>query len=186
MGKNEVVRSKMARMGPGTTVQAADFRAGRQNAAPQHDHGGVQPATPGSGWDPDYAHSASTGPETPASANSTGNNGPAGSPSGGDLGNHRGWAEEPAPATATEAAKAQTKAEGAPQARSGDGGREGWRQHSSHTSVGHRDIQRGRRDKAVPAEPATGRTGGSLSVSPAQGRTEHKQKKRSRRRKRKK
>ncbi len=108
MATNEVVRAKMARMGPGTTVQVVDFRTGRQNAAPQHDHGGVQSATPGSGRDPDYAHSASTGSETPASANSTVNNGPAGSPGGVEPGNHRGWAKEPAPATTTEAAKAQT------------------------------------------------------------------------------
>ncbi len=186
MGKNEVVRAKVARMGPGTTVQAADFRTGRQNAAPKHHHGAVQSATPGEGGDPDYAHSASTGPEIPASANTTGNNEQAGSQCGGVLGNHRGWAEEPAPATATETAKAQTKAEGAPQARSVGGGREGRRQHASHTAVGHRDIQRGRRDKAVPVERATGQTGGRLSVPPAQGRTEPKQKKRRRRRKRKK
>ena len=99
MGKIEVVRAKMARMGPGTTVQAADFRTGRQNAAPEHHYGGVQPATLGAGGDPDYAHSASTGPETPASANTTGNNEQAGSQCGGELGNHGGWAEEPAPAT---------------------------------------------------------------------------------------
>ena len=59
MGKIEVVRAEM-------TVQTADFRTGRQNAAPEHHHGGVQPATIGAGGDPDYAHSASTGPEPPA------------------------------------------------------------------------------------------------------------------------